>query len=88
MLIAGFFFIWLIHIVLACHGIFADTVDHDMGMDVAGMVSAVCVGDHHRLIAWEILFCKFQTKLLCPFPSKPTFRYVRWIETDDVMVTF
>ena len=71
MLIAGFFFIWLIHIVLACHGIFADTVDHDMGMDVAGMVSTVCVGDHHRLIAWEILFANSRQSSCALFPVSP-----------------
>ena len=51
MLIAGLFFIWLIHIILSFHGIFADTVDHDMCMDVAGVIAAICVSNDYCLIA-------------------------------------
>lgn len=71
MFIAGIFFIRLIHIILAFHSIFADTVDHDMCMDVAGVIAAICVSNDYCLIAGKVLLANSRQSSWALFPVSP-----------------
>ena len=88
MLISGFLFMGLVHVVLSINCIFADTVDDDVGMNVTGSIVSVCMSDYQCLIAGKVLSGILQTKSLGLFAGKSTFCYICRIETDDVMMAF
>lgn len=76
------------HERLTLHVIFPQAVDHDMHIDIAAFVMAVCVGLDKGLVSGEILFGKFPAKSLRSFPGQAIFRCVFRIEAEDVVVGF
>ena len=59
--VAGF-----VHVRHHGNALDAQTVDDDMYMDIAAFVVTVRVGADQSLVAWEMLFAKFESKLLRP----------------------
>jgi len=59
-----------------------------MGVNVSGCIVTVRVCHNQCLITGEYFFHKFQTKCLCLFSGKITFRCICRIKADDVMMTF
>ena len=76
------------HEVLTIHVIFADAVENDMDMDVAGAVVAVFVSADYGLMSRKVLFGIFQSDCLRLFYGQSCGGCIFRIEADDVVVGF
>ena len=64
----------------------AQTVDDNVHMDVTAFVVTVRVCADQSLMAWEMLFAKIESKLLCPIHRQSVFFRIPRIKTDDVVM--
>ena len=81
MFISGTGIAWPFHEALPLHVILPQAVDHDMHMDVAAFIVAVCVGADQSLMAGKIFPGIFQAELLRPLPGQIVLCHILWIET-------
>ena len=61
-LVACFGIAGALHVVLAFYVFFADAVEDDMDVDIAGVGFSVFVSADYGLMAGEVLFCVFHTE--------------------------
>ena len=61
MLITGHFFMGLIHIWLPFNRMFSDAVDHDVSMNISGMIITICMSYDQSLIAGKVFLGIFLT---------------------------
>ena len=78
----------LSHVVLTGCIIFSNTVDHNMGMDISGMITSVCVSNNESLISRKYFPGQFHRKFLHSLSGKAAFHRILRIEADDIMMAF
>jgi len=59
-----------------------------MGMDITGVVAAVCMSADKCLMPRKICFCVFHANSLCLLPGQTMIGNIHGIVADNVMVAF
>ena len=86
MFASGTVFASLRHKRLFFYIVFPKAINYNMHMNVAAFIVTVCMGTDKGLMSGKILFCIFQSQLLCLFSGQAIFRHIFRIKAKDVVV--
>ena len=74
--------------LFALHLSCSDAADHDVDMDISGMVVPIRVSADDGRVAGKAFFAEFQAKGLCLIHGQPVVGCISGIKADDILVAF